>query len=176
MIECREMRSLDEKPYIELWAGEPVEKVSPEEMHGRLAVRLARMLEDLAGERGIVTVEVRFWLNPVEPRTSLLPDVAYLSHERRNLLTEEERQQPPFAPDVAVEIRSPGDRVKNIEWKMHAYLKAGCNVGFDVIPEQRAIRAFTRTGISTFHHDDRYESQELPWLRFPVAAVFEGIV
>ncbi len=169
------MRSLDEKPYIELWAGEPIEKVSPQRTHALLQGRMYVLLLNLAGSRGDVGTEWRFWVAPGEPMTSLLPDVAYISHERLAALTPEERESPPLAPDIAVEIRSPDDRVKNIEWKMQAYLLAGCKVGFDVIPAGREVRVFTRDGVTTLRHGERFRSRELPWLTFDVAEVFVGI-
>lgn len=169
------MRSLDEKPYIELLDGEPLEKVSPKRIHAILQWRLAARLQALAGDRGVVGTEWRFWLHPIEPYTSLLPDVAYVSNERLALLTDEEQDEPAFAPDVAVEIRSPSDHVKNVEWKMHAYLQSGCRVGFDVIPESRTIRVFTQASIETLGERARFASADLPWLAFDVSALFETL-
>lgn len=170
------MRSIDEKPYIELFDGRAVEKVSPKRIHAVLQWRFAALLQSMAGDRGDVGTEWRFWLSaPGDPRTSLVPDVAFVSRDRLNALDRKQREEPPFAPDVAFEIRSPGDKLKNVEWKMGAYLLKGAIVAFDVLPEKRTIRTFTHPGVTTLSIGDRFISDELPWLRFDVDEVFANL-
>ncbi|HET9030941.1 MAG TPA: Uma2 family endonuclease [Candidatus Aquilonibacter sp.] len=170
------MRSIDAKPYIELLDGRPVEKVSPKRTHALLQFGIAAMLQARAGDRGDVATEWRFWLNPGEPKkTTLVPDVAFVSIERINALAPKDREEPPFAPDVAFEVRSPSDRVTNVEWKMQAYLANGSAVVFDVIPDERIVRAFTRDGVTTLRIGDRFSSDRLPWLTFDVADVFANL-
>ncbi|MFY9630380.1 MAG: Uma2 family endonuclease, partial [Candidatus Cybelea sp.] len=61
---------------------------------------------------------------PGEVRRPLVPDVAYVSNERLRPLNDEEVETPPLAPDVAVEILSPGDRRADLEDKIGVYLRA----------------------------------------------------
>ncbi len=170
------MRSIDEKPYIELLEGRAVEKVSPKRVHAVLQWRLAALLQSHAGDRGDVGTEWRFWLSALDdPRTSLVPDVAFVSHARLDSLNRKQREEPPFAPDVAIEIRSPEDKPKNVEWKMRAYLSKGGIVAFDVLPEERIIRAFMASGVTALSIGERFTCADLPWLEFDVADVFSNI-
>ena len=53
------------------------------------------------------------------------PDVGYLTHERANGLGDADLQLPRLAPDVAIEILSPGDRRNDVDDKIATYLRAG---------------------------------------------------
>lgn len=109
------------KPYLELIGGRKVRKVSGRTRHSRLHGEFAVKLHEWAADKGVVGIEWRFWLIPAgEERTSLVPDVAYVSNERFNRLEGDAREMPPFAPDIAVEIRSPGDRASNVQRKNRA--------------------------------------------------------
>lgn len=97
-----------EKPYIEYLAGRAVPKVSPKRRHGMVQGALFAILREQARGRGDVATEWRCYL-PAEPRrTSLVPDVAFISNESLAPLTEQEREMPQFAPDIAIEVRSEG--------------------------------------------------------------------
>ncbi len=72
------LQSIDEKPYTEILDGEAVQKVSPKTIHSILQWRIAALVQGLAGERGVVATEWRFYMDPPGGlRTSLVPDVAY---------------------------------------------------------------------------------------------------
>ncbi|HTU71081.1 MAG TPA: Uma2 family endonuclease [Candidatus Baltobacteraceae bacterium] len=133
-----------EKPYIEYLAGRAVPKVSPKRRHGIVQGRLWAILQELARGRGDVATEWRCYL-PAEPRrTSLVPDVAFISNERLAPLTEDEREMPQSAPDIAIEVRSEDDKRKNLGWKIAAYLRHGAVLVLDVLPLERRIVAHTR--------------------------------
>jgi Uma2 family endonuclease len=164
---------IDEKPYTEILAGRLVRKVSPKRAHALLQPHIAGLVKRLAGDRGDVGTEWRFYMNPPgDARTSLVPDVAFVSNERIYALPPPLREEPPLSPDIAIEIRSPGDRIRVVEWKMHAYLEMGGKLALDVLPDTREIRVFTCAETRTFHTGDRFESDEFPWLVFDVAEVF----
>ncbi|HTV91962.1 MAG TPA: Uma2 family endonuclease [Verrucomicrobiae bacterium] len=168
--------AIDQKPYTELLRGRAVRKVSPQRRHALLQPRLAMLVARLAGERGDVGTEWRFYMNaPGDPRTSLVPDIAFVARERLDALSPEQREQPPLSPDVAIEIRSPDDRVADVEWKMGAYLEMGGTLALDVLPEREEIRAFTRSGMNVFGHGDRFTCEAVPWLTFAVAEIFAGL-
>jgi Uma2 family endonuclease len=168
--------AIDEKPYTEFLAGRAVRKVSPQRRHALLQARLAALVTNLAGARGDVGTEWRFYMNPPgDPRTSLVPDVAFVTRERLDALAPAQREQPPFSPDVAIEIRSPRDRIADVEWKMRAYLEMGGTLALDVIPESEEIRAYTAADMKTFGHGDRFVCDAVPWLTFDLAALFAGL-
>jgi Uma2 family endonuclease len=171
------LTSIDEKPYTEILDGRAVQKVSPKRKHSLLQWRIAALLQQqLAGDRGDVGTEWRFYMDPPGGlQTSLVPDVAYVSHERLEALTSERREKPPFSPDIAFELRSPGDRVNDVEWKMHAYVSMGGTIAFDVLLDTFEVRAFTLDHMQTYKLGDRVTCEALPWLTFTVDELFAGI-
>jgi len=71
-------------------------------------------------------------------------------------LSEFEGERPPFAPDLAVEIRSPDDRDRNVARKVEIYLAYGSRLVLDVHPKRKTIVA----------------PGELPGFSFDVTAFF----
>lgn len=165
-----------EKPYFELIDGLEVQKMSPQTRHGRLQGKIFTILDAWAGERGIVGTEWRFWLVSTSERlTSLVPDVAYAANERFAGLNEHLQQSPPFAPDIAVEIRSPGDRLRNIQRKIELYLTHGSQLVLDVDPKTRKISAYDSSGVRIFREGDRFEHSAAAGLSFDVSALFASV-
>ena len=169
------MRQLDEKPYIEILGGWVLPKVSPKRRHAMVQGALFAILRQLARDRGDVGTEWRCMLARSPKKTTLVPDVAFVSRERLAPLDEEARELPPFAPDIAIEVRSPSDKVKFRVSKIRAYLDHGSTVVLDVHPRTRIIRAFTRDGVREFHEDDRFECAALPWFSFDVREAFADL-
>jgi len=168
--------SIDEKPYTEILDGEAVQKVSPKTIHSILQWRIAALLQLLAGDRGTVGTEWRFYMDPPGGlQTSLVPDVAYVSRERLDALTKVQREMPPFSPDIAIELRSAGDKPQHVDWKMHAYLRMGGLVAIDLLPEKRQIRVFLHDSVKTYGHGDRFACDAAPWFTFDVSELFAGI-
>ncbi len=164
-----------EKPYIELIDGLEVRKMSPQTRHGFLQLELGVILRAWAAGQGIVGTEWRFWLVPVgERRASLVPDVAYLSNERFRALPKEARQAPPLAPDIAVEIRSPDDRPRNIQRKIELYLAHGSRLVLDVDPESRQIAAHDRSSTRIFKTGDQFEHPAAAGLAFSLDDLFQS--
>jgi Uma2 family endonuclease len=166
----------DEKPYVEWLAGRPVPKVSPKHRHSAVQGALCAIVRHLGKGRGTWGTEWRFDLDEQKgKRTSLVPDVAFVSYERWRPLDNEKRQQPPFAPDLAVEVRSPSDRMKNVLWKVQAYLDGGALLVLDVLPEERRLIAYDRGGPTEFASGDLFEHPAMPWLRFNVPEAFADL-
>jgi Uma2 family endonuclease len=165
-----------EKPYFELIEGLEVQKVSPQTRHSRLQGKLFTILDAWANERGIAGTEWRFWLIPTaQRRTSLVPDVAYVSRRRFAALGEDQREMPPFAPDIAVEIRSPGERRRNLQRKVELYLAHGSNLVLDVDPKTRTIVAHDGAASRTFTEHERFEHPAAPGLSIDVRKLFASV-
>ena len=81
-------------------------------------------------------------------------------------------EEPPFAPDVAVEIRSPSDRERNIQTKVQLYLEHGATLVLDVDPFKREIIAHDASGKHTFNASMHFEHAALPGLRLDVGDLF----
>ncbi len=167
------MRAITDAPEIEILRGIEVPKVSPRRRHARLQGLFFRLLDDWAGTRGDVGTEWRFKLSPgPEDESTLVPDVAFVSIERLAALDDDAAEEPPFAPDIAVEIRSPGDRERNILTKVALYLSAGAQLVLDVDPGLRRIIAYEATGERVFSEADTFAHRRAPRLEFAVGALF----
>lgn len=137
----RWLTRLDEiKPYIEVLDDEKLPDVSPYYNHGQLAVRLGAQLDAWADDHGAVGAEVRFYFQRDDGRwTSLLPDVAYTSYARVPKHPADEWQRPRVAPDIAIEILSPGDRPSRTMRKVETYLEFGSTVVLVLHPLERRV-------------------------------------
>lgn len=106
---------------------------------------IATALDAWAGERGDVVPEWRFRVPvPNGPRRPLVPDVSYVSRERLRALSADELPVPPIAPDVAIEVLSPGDRRDDVADKIATYLSAGTALLMIIDPESRTFCTTTK--------------------------------
>jgi Uma2 family endonuclease len=166
--------SASDEPEVEVLRGVELPKVSPKRRHGVLQGVLFGLLATWCGDGGEVATEWRFWLSrdPDGEETTLVPDVAFVSARRMAALTDEDAEEPPFAPDIAIEIRSPGDRERNVRTKVRLYLAAGSRLVLDVDPQKRRIVAYDRSGERIITDDTKVEHAEAPGLTFDVGALF----
>ena len=130
-----------EKPYVEFLDGERVPKMSPKGLHSILQTRIGAVLDAWARGRGYAGSEWRFYFPTAEDArwSSLLPDVSYVAQERLQADEPDARSRPRFAPDLAVEILSPGDRASVLARKIALYLAHGARVVLVVRAEQRRV-------------------------------------
>ena len=168
------MFAIDEKPYTEFLRGRAVRKVSPKRRHARLQLFVGAILTSQSADAGIVGSEWRFTMPREARRTTLVPDIAFVTHERIRILDHDDREQPPFAPDLAVEIRSPGDLERNIVEKIDIYLRNGSLCVLDIDVENRSVHCYDADGSITFNEGELLISSLLPWLRIDVRALFES--
>ena len=169
-----ELRS--DQPEIEYLDGRPYPKVSPRLEHGLVQLKIGRILADCAADRGFVVPEVRFRSGPITARkTEFVPDIAFISGDRLKDLSGETLQKPPFSPDIAIEIRSPSEKLRYLRSKIERYLSTGSVLVLDVDPKTRNIRAHTRESVQVFHADDDFSHDAVPWLKFAVNDVFADL-
>lgn len=167
----------DEKPYLEFHEGRPVRKVSPRTKHALVQGALLVILRRCAGSAYRVGTEWDCDLsNALGTKTVLVPDVAAIATRRLMDLTDVQRDCPPFAPDLVVEVRSPNDRPNDREWKLRAYLAAGTALVLDVLPIEREIHAHTKDGNHVFRDGDGFAHEAAPWLQFDLAEAFADLL
>jgi Uma2 family endonuclease len=101
------------------------------------------------------------------------PDVAFVRRER--LPEVRQRGFGKGAPDLAVEIFSPSDSVRQLMRKVKQYFAAGCHTVWIVYPEQREVNVLEASGADRLlQGDDLLEAPELlPGFSVPVSALFE---
>jgi Uma2 family endonuclease len=162
-----------EPEYIEYLDGRPHPKVSPRHEHAFVQLRIARILEDCAGERGQVATELDAIVGKIDgTRSKLIPDVSYVSFEQSDRYSDAELDEPPFAPEIAVEVHSIGDTNAYLEDKIARYLATGSLLVLDVRPRTRSITAHAAGDVRTFAESDVFSHPAVPWLTFALRDVF----
>lgn len=171
------MAIMVDKPEIEYLDGRPYPKVSPKLSHGLVQIAFARVIATRAGERGYVVSEVRFDPGAVTgaKKTEFVPDIAFLSRGRRAQLSGKGREKPPLSPELAVEVRSPSDKLGYLAKKIARYLATGSVLVLDVDPKKRRIIAHSAEGVRQYENGERFEHPTLPWLRFDVEMIFADL-
>ncbi len=161
------------KPETEWVRGRPLQKVSPKRTHALVQRVFGTRLGAWAEERGEVGTEWRFRVAPPgEVRRPLVPDVSYVSNERLRPLSDSEIELPPLAPDVAVEILSPGDRRADIDDKIGVYLRSGSLLVIVVDPPQRIVELHDPAATVRVEEDGTIEHAALPGFTYPVSELF----
>ena len=113
----------------ELVAGRIVSEPLPSARHGRVVAQIATILASFVRPRrlGIVVTGDSGFLLARNPDTLRGPDVAFVTRERYAALGDDARVFP-GAPDLAVEVLSPGNTPAAIHAKVADYLAAGTRV------------------------------------------------
>lgn len=127
-------QALPGEPRCELIYGELVVTPAPLVWHQVVVAQLLRLLQDHARQLGGLAlpspVDVRLFDHSV-----VQPDVVYVSPERLSIA----RRRFEGAPDLAVEVISPGSARRDRVWKLKLYVEAGVREYWLVDPEAQAF-------------------------------------
>jgi Uma2 family endonuclease len=107
---------------------------------GACEARLGALLSAWNGDppRGVVFSSSTGFVMP--DRALLSPDASWISRERWEALTEQERRgYPPIVPDLCVEVRSPSDAPSALREKLLRYRAYGATFVVLVDPEEQSI-------------------------------------
>jgi Uma2 family endonuclease len=85
------------------------------------------------------------------------PDVAWITLERWEQLTPEQRQTfPPIAPDFVLELMSPTDNLKDVQDKMQEYLDSGVKLGWLINPKTKIVEIYRQGQTKEVLENPRY--------------------
>ena len=133
----------------ELVRGVLVVREPPGGRHGsvtmNLAMRIGNYVERTGGGQ-VFAAETGFTLSR-GPDTVRAPDIAFVRRDR--LPDPIPVGFPDFAPDLVVEVLSPGDRAGEILAKVADWLSAGTRLVWVVDPERRLARVYRHEGSET---------------------------
>ncbi len=106
-----------------------------------IVATIARVLGMFVVERrlGNVRVESGFQLSR-EPDTVRAPDVAFIAQDR--LIRPRPKGYYPGAPDVAIEILSPGGTFREVQERTEAWLSAGAKSVWLVDPDRCRVMVY----------------------------------
>jgi len=120
---------------------------------------------------GVVGGDANYRLWPERNRESRAPDVSFILKDR---LPKDLFRYPPIAPDLAVEILSPGNDFEDMMEKVDEYLAQGARLVWVVICRRREVLVCTAQ--SKYIVKDKLTAPELlPGFELQVKAIFVGL-
>lgn len=173
IMTAEELANLPDEPLRhELIKGELLTMPLPKYQHGRVSANLTMLLWQhvKANRLGEVCTESGYKLES-DPDTVLGPDVSFVARDRFSLSPEGYHDG---APDLAVEMLSPGDRRGRVEHKLSLWLELGTRSVWLVNPRRRTVEVCKPTGErKTFHETDELVDDTVPGFRVKVSEIFE---
>jgi len=163
----------DDSVQLELDEGELITMPPAGEEHGYVAMDLGSQLAHFVKTRKLGRVygaETGFRLND---RTVLAPDIAFVRQDRVEAVRSKSFAK--GAPDLAVEIISPSDGVRQSTRKVKQYLAAGCHTVWVVYPKSKKVVVFEASGAErALRSNDTLDAPELlPGFSVKVAELFD---
>ncbi|MSU57363.1 MAG: Uma2 family endonuclease [Pedosphaera sp.] len=133
---------------VELWEGEIIMSPTPVPDHQRIVSRLYKLMDAFVMSRKLGEV----FLSPLDvvltQKHVVQPDVFFISKPRLHLVTNRVR----CAPDLAVEVLSPGRRRRDRVDKKELYEKFGVREYWIVDPEACTLEIFAlEKGVYKLH-------------------------
>lgn len=124
---------------LELINGEIVEKI-PTQEHSEVAGNIYAALRNYVKPKkiGRVGFEVRHRV-PGDQYNDRLPDVSYTAGYEPVV----KKGSVPQMPDLAVEVKSPDDKLPKMQAKAEYYLKNGCKIVWLVFPDTQEVTVLT---------------------------------
>jgi Uma2 family endonuclease len=155
-------------------------------VRGRLVVREpAKLRHGIVAARMLAAIAVYLDRNPIgivaaadtgftlarNPDTVRAPDVTYIRADR--IPTDDVPGFDELAPDLVVEVRSPGDRTRKIETKVRHWLDAGTLLVWQVDPRRRTGKVYRADGsVTSLTEMDAFDGESvLPGFSVTLASV-----
>jgi Uma2 family endonuclease len=121
--------------------GQIFPKMSPKKFHSRLTRAVLSLLEQWCDGKGEVFIELAIKLTRQQRDWVPTPDLLYISHERLPANWDEDTACP-VAPDLVIEIISPGQTFGQMTAKAKDYLNAGVSRVWVVDSQARSVTVF----------------------------------
>lgn len=173
VLTADEFMQLPSANHCELVRGRIVALTPPGAEHGSVVARVVRLIGDHVDEYdlGDVSCGDTGYRIATDPDTVRGPDIGFVSRQRIPA-SGLPRAYWDLAPELAVEVVSPGDRWTDVEAKTRDWLDAGTREVWLVDPTRREVRIVASEGTRVFGPGAGLESRVLPELRVPVDAMF----
>jgi len=161
---------------IELVEGEIVEMPKPSGLHGQITFLLSLRIGNYVVDNGlgiVTAAETGFILerNPDGRDTVRGLDIAFIRGARVPGALPDQLVN--LAPDLAVEVISPSNKVADMHRKIRQLLAAGTALVWIVHPETRTVEVHTQSGATTLEGDDSLSGGDvLPGFEIPVREIF----
>jgi len=147
---------------VELVRGIPVVREPAGYQHGAITARLSKLLMDHVDSRtlgSVLAAETGFKLL-TDPDTVRAADIAFI--RRARLPDPRTRGYPALAPDLVVEVLSPGDRPGETLAKVADWLNAGTALVWVIDPDRGVARVYRADGSETLvTRDETLDGEEV---------------
>jgi Uma2 family endonuclease len=71
------------------------------------------------------------------------PDAAWVRRSRWEALSEADRERfPPLCPDFVIELRSPSDRLPQLQRRLREFMRNGAQLGWLIDPRRRSVLVY----------------------------------
>jgi Uma2 family endonuclease len=161
----------------ELVKGDLIRMSPAGQEHGRVTMNLAGPLHHhvRANKLGVVYAAGTGFKLESDPATVRAPDIGFVSNERLEL-TGTPRSYRECAPDLVVEVLSPGDSASEVQSKVVQWLQANARMVWVVSPKLRAITVYrSLTDMVVFSELDTIDGGSVvPGFRLLVVEVFQS--
>jgi Uma2 family endonuclease len=163
-------------PYYQVIQGDLIMSPSPNIYHQAVVIRIATLLRQFLDKKPMGEVFVA----PLDVFLSEInvyqPDVVFISNQRRSILTEHGLEG---APDLAVEVLSPGTARFDKGSKRKVYARTGVKELWLVDVEAKLIHVYqlakdAETPAATYDEEAVFTTPLLPGLRLKAAAIFKS--
>ena len=160
----------------ELIEGELIEMQPAGFFHGFTGNLLGAALTThvLENDLGVVLMAETGFKVSTNPDTVLAPDVGFVAKDRLPADLSALIWFFPGAPDLAVEVVSPGDTYNEVETKVARYLDAGTRLVWVVRPRQKRVEVHRADGTSALLSVGETLGGEsvVPGFKLPIARIF----
>jgi Uma2 family endonuclease len=169
------MRFPDDGLRHEIIEGEHYVTPSPATRHQRILLTLSHLLQTYLDGHPVGEIFFAPFDVLLSEFNVFVPDLIYLSRERAHLLTAKNLQG---APDLAVEILSPGTRSRDERLKRDVYQRTGVREYWILDPDQNAIDVYRWEGPESSETPRRFAIGEalttplVPGLALPLDKLF----
>ncbi len=172
--------------FVEVVNGKLVKMSPPRVRHVRIGKDLFRMWDAFVEKQQLGTVwpDGMPYVLDTEKRTgwvkgARMPDVSFVSRQGMEAHSAEHGEDGPLflAPDLAVEIVSPGDSYTDVNEKVRDYLRYGTRMVIVIDPKARTIRVHSQDqpdGRTLEDTDVLVGDPVLPGWSAPVALILDG--
>ena len=139
-----------------------------------LATKLASLLSQFAADQNLGVVAGEAGMLRILPDQVRIPDVSFVSWERLKSTLPARDAAPSVAPDLAVEIISPGNTREEMDRKLRDYFAAGVRLVWYVYPQTKEVHVFTALDKQTVlgEQDQLTGGEVLPGLTVDLASYF----
>lgn len=162
----------------ELLDGEILMVPAPTTTHQMLSRNVTYILHGFVRQHALGTVlssPVDVIFGEGDAREIVQPDVLYVSAARADIILVEEIRG---APDLVVEVLSPGTETRDRTYKKHLYGRYGVREYWIIDPVSETIEVYRSSGVkfddpTTYHADDTLNSPLLIGLDINLREVFQ---